>query len=1170
MKQLTTGRMVATLVLLVGMLAGSIPFGATTLNGSTLTLASYYTTDPLAVEAPTTISVSRNFFSIWDGALTGSSNLTLNTSGSGYIGGTGAGTGQQLSLINNSGNTFSGDITINSGVLRIAGNPFATGTAQQGFIAPSMGSGSTITIGVGGSLLIDDNAFTGGYVADRFGSGGNRPAVDLKGGTLSLSGINNASSSVQNFGSLTASSGLSVVNVTRNSSGSPVLQFDSFTRNSGAAVTFNDNGTSTMGANNTAAPRVLFTTGPTLINGILAGARYHNVTAGGVGNFVTYGTDGIRQFTASDYTDLTNNINLAAASDNVHFNGAATDTYAALDGPTTVNSLHIAPSANPGTWAMGNTLTLTSGMLMKVGHNHTTEITSGTLTAGNGVDDIDLHIMIQQSNLTINNTAVIADNGDSAVTLVKSEAQGNTLSLSGNQDNTYSGGTYLLGGALNTGSTADRRYLGSGPVVVDNGRIGGNANTILGLGSRGATSYSGPGADYTAINGGRINLANIAYTADDTFDIGAGSIIHGNTTPLNSLIRGTNISLAEDVIISHANVISAPLNLTTGTIQGLGTNADLYYGLGVSQNNAGGSVTIGTGTAFKGIATPRGNFNWDLGTINVASGTSDVYLFNNSPDRNPDVFQIGNGATAGAPVITLTDAGTVNFNVLGRVRFNDSDFVFGDTSNSRNVRFVSAAGSTLEFIANNGMGSGTGIASALVEAGGTLRYNGGGDSATALNGNVTFQSGGRYEAMLTSGITGSGQLTFEEGSIIQVNSALGFSGSQASAADIAAGTIVRLNVNSFGAAGETLDSVLGSGSKHVSYVITGGNNAVNPSSGPTAVYTLNKSAGGVGGILVNDSANRTVNALSNGNITLGANGGVIASTTGYTLTVNEDITGSGSLTIGTTNIIDGAPKAGIVSLNAANNYTGGTIVDAGTLTMGNATALGSNTGTLTVNGGTLNMNNQSLTVGNLTGTGGTISGTSGNRTLTIGNGDFGGSNFEGVIANGTGGTTALTKTGTGTNTLSGANTYTGVTAVNGGTLLIDGNQSAATNNLTVADGATLGGKGIIGGNVIIANNGRLTFHLSTVADSHDKLELAAGKSLTFSGASVLDITATDLLTAPGVYTLVTAPGGIIGTLPATLNLPAGYTATVQQTGNDLELNVTAVPVVGGPSVFMIR
>lgn len=149
------------------------------------------------------------------------------------------------------------------------------------------------------------------------------------------------------------------------------------------------------------------------------------------------------------------------------------------------------------------------------------------------------------------------------------------------------------------------------------------------------------------------------------------------------------------------------------------------------------------------------------------------------------------------------------------------------------------------------------------------------------------------------------------------------------------------------------------------------------------------------------------------------------------------------------------------SVTGTNTYTGGTTVNAGTLTMGSATALGSTSGQLTVNGGTLNMAGNSLAVGNLTGTGGTISGTSGTRTLTIGQGDGTGGNFQGVIANGSGGTTALTKTGTGTITLSGNSTYTGATAINAGTLRVNGSLGATA--ITVGASGTLGGNGTLAG-----------------------------------------------------------------------------------------------------------
>ena len=98
------------------------------------------------------------------------------------------------------------------------------------------------------------------------------------------------------------------------------------------------------------------------------------------------------------------------------------------------------------------------------------------------------------------------------------------LTVSGTANNTYTGGTYVVDGTLVTGSTANRTYLGTGKVTVD-------GTSTLSLGNIGATSNS-TGDDYTAINGGQIAIAsgtNGAYTANDTFNIGAGSVISGNS-----------------------------------------------------------------------------------------------------------------------------------------------------------------------------------------------------------------------------------------------------------------------------------------------------------------------------------------------------------------------------------------------------------------------------------------------------------------------------------------------------------------------------------------------------------------------------------------------------------------------------------------------------------------
>jgi len=166
-----------------------------------------------------------------------------------------------------------------------------------------------------------------------------------------------------------------------------------------------------------------------------------------------------------------------------------------------------------------------------------------------------------------------------------------------------------------------------------------------------------------------------------------------------------------------------------------------------------------------------------------------------------------------------------------------------------------------------------------------------------------------------------------------------------------------------------------------------------------------------------------------------------------------------------------------------------------------------------------------------------------------------------ISSNLTQGSGALTKSGAGSLTLSGTNSYTGATFVNAGKLLV--NSTSANNSaVTVKPGATLGGTGTLGGNATVQVDGKLEFSLSTAAGSHDPLDLAATRTLTFSGASTLTITSSGGA-SPGLYTLVSAPGGITGSAPSTVNLPGGWTGTTSIVGNDLVLNVTSTGG-GGP------
>jgi autotransporter-associated beta strand protein len=193
-------------------------------------------------------------------------------------------------------------------------------------------------------------------------------------------------------------------------------------------------------------------------------------------------------------------------------------------------------------------------------------------------------------------------------------------------------------------------------------------------------------------------------------------------------------------------------------------------------------------------------------------------------------------------------------------------------------------------------------------------------------------------------------------------------------------------------------------------------------------------------------------AVLNGRVTLKSGGGVFDPQSFGGFTITAPIDGPGTLTVATDNKTFG----GTVILSSYNSYTGGTIINGPfTLQLANRSALGVSGGGLmfknngdgltiphatynTTSYGTLNLNGFDANIGNLDGGGGRIvnNAASGTAVLTIGNGNAGGGDYAGVIADHTSGAgaVALVKTGSGKITLSGKNSYSGGTTISVGTL----------------------------------------------------------------------------------------------------------------------------------------
>lgn len=191
-----------------------------------------------------------------------------------------------------------------------------------------------------------------------------------------------------------------------------------------------------------------------------------------------------------------------------------------------------------------------------------------------------------------------------------------------------------------------------------------------------------------------------------------------------------------------------------------------------------------------------------------------------------------------------------------------------------------------------------------------------------------------------------------------------------------------------------------------------------------------------------------------------------ATTTGK-ISLSSAITNDGTLAFRRTNAVTQGTDFGTISgsgavrqsgtntltLNAANDYTGGTIVNSGTLTVGSGGTLGATTGSLSVNntntgaGSNVVLNlatGADTTVGSLSGT--IANPSSGTNTATINTGGAArnftvnqtvAGNYAGVIAGA--GSFTLGSLSTNALTLTGVNTYTGDTTVDAGTLILADN-----------------------------------------------------------------------------------------------------------------------------------
>ncbi|WP_395736508.1 beta strand repeat-containing protein [Prosthecobacter sp.] len=375
------------------------------------------------------------------------------------------------------------------------------------------------------------------------------------------------------------------------------------------------------------------------------------------------------------------------------------------------------------------------------------------------------------------------------------------------------------------------------------------------------------------------------------------------------------------------------------------------------------------------------------------------------------------------------------------------------------------------------------------------------------------------------------------------------------ATSISAGT---LQVNGSIAAGSTVGvgtsgTLTGSGTINGNATLTGSGiiNLTNPGTiaGTLGVTGGNwNGAGSVSGLVTSSSGTFTVGSGANltANGGLSVTGGTIASTDATsTITGSVNYTSASSSTFA--GVIAGSGKtltlnnaAATLTLSGTNTYTGATTITTGTLQVNGSLAAGSTvavgtSGTLS-GSGTINGNTTLTGSGIINLSSGTIAG-----TLGVNGGNW----------NGSGSVTGAVSSNSGTFTIgSGANlTANGGLSVTGGTIASGDATSTITGsvNYTSASSSTFAGVIAGSGNTVTMNNAAGTLILSgtntytgattiTAGTLQVNGSLAAGSTVgvgtsgTLAGSGTVNGNAT--LTGSGIINL-TNPGTIAGTLGVT-------------------------------------
>jgi len=1058
--------------------------GATTLLGGTLNLgANSWTTTNLSLTGLTTGTV----------AITGSGTLTVTGAGgvdlSPAAGATAATTvdlsGLTAFTYNQSGQPFSfnGEYNANS-TLKLA----ATNTITASTINIATGGLAGVANGVTTTVLLgQNNSFN--TATFQLGNYHNTAATVqfASTGTLTLRGTGGGTTSATNLNVGSNSNGAAPGNFTLDTTGGAggTGVIDAIVTNLYVVNSLNATYTATF----------------SMANGTVnAGTIWAN-SYSGTG---TYTTTAIFNQNAGTVLTGTLNFNKNAQVQT----GAASTFYSTYNlGPSSGTatagllsaqtiSMATTVATNTASWATLNFYngtienyepTLAQGSLAANARNGATAqnlTIAGFTGGGTAVDSLTLNIALAATgthnfyaengySITEQSTAMITGAGG-----LTANGPG-TVILQGS--NSYSGGTTVSAG------TVLFQYSNSKPTT---GTVTVSAGATLGLGlsGTGAFTTTDVGNLFASNFTGNVVNVSMASTSNVGLDTTNGNVTYAG--PIGSSTYGLVKLGANTLTLSGSNSYSGGTTLAgTGTLNVTNSSALGSGTLYLQSAQAGTSVTLGisggitlanpiaiTDSTGRENITVSGTGNNSLtGGITSTSGSNQIIIADSSSSGNLTV----SGGVSGA---NFSGALSFRGSSSGQGLMNGVINVSGEVNNNGSTNWTfNTAGSTWSAFSFYGAGSANLGATNAFPTGSPVHYTNTSTGTLNLNGyNQTV--GGIYSDTISTG----------NGGIITNTNTYTTTGYGQDAVSV-------LTVNVVGQNRTYLGSIV-DGSRQVALVV---NN--------TGAYsqTLSGSNTYTGGTSITAG---TLN-LNGGTLGGGASGGTAITVSG---TFTEDAAG----------IIAGASSfamnaAGNTStLAGANTYTGVTTVSAGTLSTGSAGSFalgGSNSfigassnaaANLVLNGGTLQYANTGaaqttdrlftmtggLTTSALDASGsnsitfsntGSIAFTGTNTTQTLNLTGTGTGLLNSIIADngGTGGATAVTKSGTGTWTLAGSNSYSGSTTINAGTLTMTGGSPSGT-PVTLAGSVTGAGTLVIGngttGTYVSLNGSTNTYTVSNI------------------------------------------------------------------------------------------